>query len=203
MESEATQALTDLPNVGHEMAGLLARAGISTPEELARLGAVEAAVRIRSIRPDDPPCRSMLAGLDGAIRGVRWHAIPKEEREALWREYLARTHSAIDGYIAGFPAEIRRMLERIRALVRATVPEATETMAYGIPTFDLSGKHVVHFAGYPGHVGFYPTPSGIKAFAAELGPYKTGKGTARFPLDEPLPEDLIRRMVEFRVAEVG
>lgn len=84
------QSLTDLPNIGREVAGLLARAGIDSPQELMQLGAVEAAVRIRSIRPDDPPCRSMLAGLDGAIRGVRWHAIPEAEREALWREYQSR-----------------------------------------------------------------------------------------------------------------
>jgi len=89
METEAMRKLMDLPNIGPEVAGLLICAGITDPVELARLGAVEAAVRIRRIRPDDPPCRSMLAGLEGAIRGVRWHSIPKEEREALWTEYLA------------------------------------------------------------------------------------------------------------------
>lgn len=90
MKSDKTRALTDMPNVGHKVAGLLSRAGISTPEDLVRLGAVESAVRIRNIRPDDPPCRSMVAGLHGAIRGIRWHAIPKAEREALWKEYEAR-----------------------------------------------------------------------------------------------------------------
>lgn len=84
------QKLTDLPNIGPEVAGLLARAGIGDPRELARLGAVEAAARIRSVRPDDPPCRSMLAGLEGAIRGVRWHAISRAERDALWAEYQTR-----------------------------------------------------------------------------------------------------------------
>jgi DNA transformation protein len=79
-----------MPNIGRVVADLLARAGIDTPEELRRLGAVEAAVRIGSIQPDDPPCRSMLAGLEGAIRGVRWHLIPEAEREALWNEYEAR-----------------------------------------------------------------------------------------------------------------
>ena len=91
MTSERMHALTDMPNIGRKVAGLLACAGIGTPEELTKLGAVAAAIRIRSIRPDDPPCRSMLAGLDGAIRGVRWHMIPKAEREALWTEYEART----------------------------------------------------------------------------------------------------------------
>ncbi|MDX9980364.1 MAG: TfoX/Sxy family protein [Lentisphaeria bacterium] len=82
------ETLADLPNIGREVARLLVAAGISTPQELRELGAVAAAGRIRRIRPQDPPCRSMLAGLEGAIRGVRWHLIPKDEREALWREYV-------------------------------------------------------------------------------------------------------------------
>jgi DNA transformation protein len=81
--------LTDLPNLGQEAARLLVAAGVPTPQALRGLGAVAAARRIRAIRPDDPPCRSLLAGLEGAIRGVRWHTIPKAEREALWREYQA------------------------------------------------------------------------------------------------------------------
>lgn len=81
--------LTDLPNVGREVARWLVAAGIATPQALRQVGAVAAARRIREIRPADPPCRSLLAGLEGAIRGVRWHGIPKAEREALWREYEA------------------------------------------------------------------------------------------------------------------
>ncbi len=76
-------------------------------------------------------------------------------------------------------------------------------MAYAIPTFDLKGTHLVHFAGYDKHVGFYPTPSGIEQFREELEPYKAAKGSVQFPLAEPLPRDLIRRMVECRVAEVA
>lgn len=91
MKAKRMQALTDMPNIGSEVAGLLTRAGIATPEELMELGAVGAAIRIGRIRPDDPPCRSMLSGLDGAIRGVRWHIIPKPERDALWKEYQDRT----------------------------------------------------------------------------------------------------------------
>jgi len=83
--------LTDMPNVGEGVAGLLVAAGIRSPQQLKRLGAVAAAIRIRNIRPQDPPCRSMLAGLEGAIRGMRWHTIPKVEREAIWKEYEART----------------------------------------------------------------------------------------------------------------
>ena len=82
--------LADLPNIGREVAGLLDAAGVRSPLALMRLGAVAAALRIRAIRPEDPPCRSMLAGLEGAIRGVRWHSIPGAEREALWKEYEAR-----------------------------------------------------------------------------------------------------------------
>lgn len=82
--------LEDLPNVGPTVARLLAAAGIRTPAELRRRGAVGAALRIRAVRPDDPPCRSLLAGLEGAIRGVRWHALPAAERERLWAEYGRR-----------------------------------------------------------------------------------------------------------------
>ena len=80
-------ALTDLPNIGTEVARLLETAGIHTPDELRRLGAVAAALRIRIIRPQDPPCRSMLSGLEGAIRNIRWHSIPKAKRDHLWDQY--------------------------------------------------------------------------------------------------------------------
>ena len=114
----------------------------------------------------------------------------------------AVTAGAVDAYVAGFPEPTRTVLGELRDLVRAAIPGATETMAYGIPTFDLHGKHVVHVAGYARHVGLYPTPSGMEAFEVDLAPYRSGKGTARFPLDAPLPADLIRRIVAFRVAEV-
>ena len=85
----APEKLTDLPNIGPEAARWLVAAGIRTPAELRRRGAVAAAAAIRRLRPDDPPCRSMLAGLEGAVRGIRWHAIPKAERDDLWRKYQA------------------------------------------------------------------------------------------------------------------
>ena len=110
--------------------------------------------------------------------------------------------SVVDAYVAGFPEPTRSVLAELRSLVRAAIPSATETMAYGIPTFDLYGKHVLHVAGYARHVGLYPTPSGMEAFEAELAPFRSGKGTARFPLDAPLPTELIRRIVAFRVGEV-
>ena len=85
----APERLTDLPNVGPEAARWLVAAGIRTPAELRRRGPVAAAAAIRRLRPDDPPCRSMLAGLEGAVRGIRWHAIPQAERDDLWRKYQA------------------------------------------------------------------------------------------------------------------
>jgi len=110
------------------------------------------------------------------------------------------TATSIDEYVLGFPDDTRAVLERLRSIIREVAPDATETISYAIPTFDLNG-HLVHFAGYAKHVGFYPTGRGIEAFADELAPYKHGKGSVQFPLGEPLPEDLIRRVVAYRVAE--
>lgn len=114
----------------------------------------------------------------------------------------AQERGAVDAYMAGFSGEARAALHELRALLRDAVPDASETMAYGIPTLDLHGRHVLHFAGFARHVGLYPTPSGMTAFDAELAPYVRGKGSVRFPLGEPLPVELIRRVAAFRVAEV-
>lgn len=111
------------------------------------------------------------------------------------------TAGSIDEYIAGFPPATQQALEELRALIRECAPEATETISYAIPTFDLNGHHLVHFAGYAKHIGFYPVPSAMEAFTEELAPYRSGKGSAQFPLGLPLPADLIRRIVAFRVAE--
>jgi uncharacterized protein YdhG (YjbR/CyaY superfamily) len=92
------------------------------------------------------------------------------------------------------------VLEELRALIKATAPGATEKISYAIPTFHLNGN-LVHFAGYEKHIGFYPGASGIQAFKEDLKPYKSAKGSVQFPLDQPLPTDLIRRIVEFRVEE--
>jgi uncharacterized protein YdhG (YjbR/CyaY superfamily) len=110
--------------------------------------------------------------------------------------------ATIDEYIAEFPVETRVVLEELRALIRESAPGATETISYAIPTFDLAGRHLVHFAGYARHIGFYPTGSGIAAFESELKAYERGKGSVQFPLGQPLPAGLIRRIVEFRVAQV-
>ena len=111
------------------------------------------------------------------------------------------TAGSIDEYNAGFPPATQEVLQELRALIRAAAPDATETISYAIPTFDLGGRHLVHFAGYEKHIGFYPVPSGIEAFMEELKPYRSGKGSTQFPLGQPLPADLIRRIVEFRVEE--
>ncbi|MGA2513158.1 MAG: DUF1801 domain-containing protein [Candidatus Limnocylindrales bacterium] len=106
----------------------------------------------------------------------------------------------IDDYIAGFPPETQNVLKELRALIKASAPGATEKISYRIPTFVLNGP-LVYFAGYDRHIGFYPTGNGVEAFKEELKPYKSGKGSVQFPLDQPLPTDLIRRIVEFRVGQ--
>jgi uncharacterized protein YdhG (YjbR/CyaY superfamily) len=109
-------------------------------------------------------------------------------------------HKDIDGYISSFPVEVREKLQRLRSVIRSAAPDARETINYQIPTFVLEGN-LVHFAAYKKHIGFYPTPSGIEAFKEQLSPYKQSKGAVQFPLDQPLPFDLLRKIVEFRVME--
>lgn len=106
----------------------------------------------------------------------------------------------VDNYIASFPAETREVLELMRSTIKEAAPEAVEIMNYGIPTLTLHGN-LVHFGGFKKHVGFYPAPSGIKAFQEELSVYKGAKGSIQFPLEQPLPLDLIKRIVKFRVEE--
>lgn len=106
----------------------------------------------------------------------------------------------VDDYIASAPPEARPRLEKLRATIRAAAPGATEAIKYAIPTFVLDGRTLVHFAAFKGHVGFYPTPSGLEAFADELARYETGKGTARFAHDEPIPYGLVTKIVKYRVA---
>ena len=108
--------------------------------------------------------------------------------------------NGIDGYIADFPKDIQIILKKIRAVIRKAAPEAEETINYGIPTFRLEGN-LVHFAAYKNHLGFYPAPSGIKAFQKELSLYKKSKGAVQFPLNKQLPLNLISRIVRFRVKE--
>lgn len=106
----------------------------------------------------------------------------------------------IDEYIAGFPENVQYMLQQIRETIRSAAPEAEEAISYAMPTFKLNGN-LVHFAGYKNHIGLYPAPQGIEAFKKELSVYKGAKGSVQFPLDQPMPLDLIKRIVTFRVAQ--
>jgi uncharacterized protein YdhG (YjbR/CyaY superfamily) len=106
----------------------------------------------------------------------------------------------IDEFISHYPTDIQTLLEQIRTTIRKSAPSAIEKICYGIPTFALNGN-LVHFAAYNKHIGFYPASSGIEAFQNELTGYSCSKGTIQFPLDKPLPLDLIDKIVRFRVQE--
>lgn len=110
------------------------------------------------------------------------------------------TATTIDEYIAGFPADVQEVLGQVRETIRAAAPGAEETVKYQLPTFTLEGN-LVHFGAFKAHIGFYPASSGIDRFKDELSVYQGGKGSVRFSLDKPIPLDLIRRIVEFRVRE--
>jgi len=107
---------------------------------------------------------------------------------------------SIDEYIATFPEETQKILEELRETIKAAAPDAVEKISYQMPTFFLKGN-LVHFAAWKHHIGFYPTPSGTEAFKEELSIYEGAKGSIKFPIDKPLPLDLIRKIVKFRVAE--
>jgi len=108
--------------------------------------------------------------------------------------------NSIDEYIATFPVETQKILEELRATIKAAAPDAGEKISYKMPTFAQKGV-LVHFAAYKNHIGFYPTPSGIQAFEQELSVYEGAKGSVKFPIDKPLPLELISKIVKFRVAE--
>jgi uncharacterized protein YdhG (YjbR/CyaY superfamily) len=108
--------------------------------------------------------------------------------------------TSIDAYIASFPEETQKILEELRATIKVAAPDAEEKISYQIPTFALKGN-LVHFAAYKNHIGFYPTSSGIQAFKKELSIYEGAKGSVKFPMDKPIPLELISKIVKFRVAE--
>jgi uncharacterized protein YdhG (YjbR/CyaY superfamily) len=109
--------------------------------------------------------------------------------------------TTIDAYVATFPKEVQVILEKIRQTIRKAAPGAVEAISYQIPTFKLNSSNLVHFAAWKDHIGFYATPSGNAAFKKELSRYKVAKGSIQFPLDEPIPYDLVTRIVLFRVKE--
>ncbi len=106
----------------------------------------------------------------------------------------------IDEYVADFPPDIQKILQKIRLTIRRAAPKAEETIKYRMPTFTLNGN-LVHFAAFKKHIGFYPTPTGTKEFQKELSVYNGAKGSVQFPLDQPIPFGLISKIVKFRVKE--
>ncbi|MBI4730990.1 MAG: DUF1801 domain-containing protein [Chloroflexi bacterium] len=108
--------------------------------------------------------------------------------------------TSIDEYIATFPEEIQKILQELRATINAAAPDAVEKISYQMPTFYLKGN-LIHFAAWKNHVGLYPTPSGTREFERELSIYKRAKGSVQFPINQPMPLELIRKIVKFRVAE--
>lgn len=113
---------------------------------------------------------------------------------------MRRRLETIDEYIAAFPPNVQVTLQELRKTIRNSAPDATEAISYGIPTFKLNGN-LVHFAAYKNHIGFYPTSSGVSEFKKELSRYELTEGTVRFPINEPIPLDLIKKIVKFRVKE--
>jgi len=112
----------------------------------------------------------------------------------------SRKFKTVDEYIASFPDDVRAILEKFRGIVRGAAPEAEERISYGMPAYKLR-HNLVYFAAHTNHIGLYPTPLATGVFAKELAPYESGKGSIKFPFDKPIPYDLIRRIVEFRVRE--
>ncbi len=106
----------------------------------------------------------------------------------------------MDEYIGTFPKKVQEILEKLRYVISNSAPKAEETISYQIPTFKLNGN-LLHFAAYKNHIGFYPTPSGIEAFKKDLSLYEVAKGSVKFPINKPIPYDLIRKIVEYRVKE--
>ena len=109
-------------------------------------------------------------------------------------------HDSVESYIATFPVETQKQLEQIRTIIKQTVPEAEEKISYDMPAYKLNGM-LVYFAGYAKHIGFYPGAACIIAFQERLTSYKISKGTVQFPLNRPLPQELIAEMVRYRAVE--
>lgn len=110
------------------------------------------------------------------------------------------TPTTIDDYIAGYPEDVREILQTVRTTIRKAAPAAKETISYQMPAFTLNGS-LVYFAAFKNHIGFYPKTTAIRKFKKELAGYETAKGTIRFPLDKPIPYSLITEIVKFRVNE--
>lgn len=131
-------------------------------------------------------------------RKEKRHTIKKQEENTV--EQTKTTFQTIDEYIALYPPETRELLQAVRATIRAAAPDAVEKISWQMPTYFQNGN-LVHFAAHKSHIGFYPGPEGIEAFAEKLLAYKTSKGAVQFPMSKPLPLETIREMVLFRVGQ--
>lgn len=112
---------------------------------------------------------------------------------------MSEKPTTIDAYIAGFPKETQEILELVRATIKKAAPGAEEKISYAIPTYTLQKEYLVYFAAFKNHIGFYPTPVGMEEFKEDLSPYKQGKGSVQFPMDQPMPLDLITKIVKYRI----
>jgi len=112
-----------------------------------------------------------------------------------------KTVDNVDDYIAGFPEKTREILQQVRQTIKKTAPQSGEKISYGIPTFIMNDTYLIYFAGYKKHISTYPAPRSSKEFKKELSQYQGGKGTVQFPLDKPIPFELIRRITKFRLRE--
>lgn len=107
----------------------------------------------------------------------------------------------VDEYIARYPANVQQILKKIRSIIQQTSPNADESLSYGMPAYKLNGKPLVYFAAFPHHIGFYATPAAHSKFTADLSKYKQGKGSVQFPIDQPIPYDLIQKITAFKVRD--
>lgn len=108
----------------------------------------------------------------------------------------------IDEYISLFPKNVQDILEKLKQVIEESAPKAEQMINYGVPTFKLNGRNLVHFAAFKNHIGFYPTPSAITAFKNDLSEYKQAKGSVQFPIDKPIPFEVVMKIVKFRMDEV-
>lgn len=115
---------------------------------------------------------------------------------------MMQKFNTVDEYIDSLPDKTKEELTKLRNKIKELAPDAVESMSYGMPGYKFNGKPLVYFAGWKDHIGFYPTPNGMEQFDKELTPYKTGKGTAQFPLDKPLPFDLISNIIKSRIGQI-
>ena len=111
------------------------------------------------------------------------------------------TFKSMDQYISTFPEDLQKILEELRATIKAAAPESEETISYNIPTFKMNGRYLIYFAGWKNHISLYPIPVGSEAFNKQVAKYAEGKGTLKFPLDKPLPLKLITKIVKLKLDE--